>query len=226
LGSFGKMDIRNGKIWKVISGIELAVATITILLDLWMPTIVILGIIVISLLIRKQRISSMGLRRPDHFLKMVSVVFLLAVAWTVVQFSITVPLLNHLTGATQNLSSFENLKGNFGDLFFLLFLTWTLAAFGEELVYRGYLQRRSFDLFGKGELGKIFAVGISSVLFGLAHSEQGIIGIVITSIDAVFFSAVKLHYKGNLGASILAHGFNNTIGIITFFMVGPLYGLW
>jgi uncharacterized protein len=220
------MNIHNKKIWMAIAGVELAVTALTILLDLWMPTIVILGIIVVSFVVRKQRISTLGLKRPDYFSKMLGVVFLLSVVWTIVQFSITIPLLNHLTGATQNLSSFENLKGNVGNLFFLLFLTWTLAAFGEEIVYRGYLERRSFDLFGRGALGIIFAVCISSMLFGLAHLEQGTIGLVVTSIDAVFFSAVKLRYKGNLGASIIAHGFNNTIGIITFFVAGPIYGLW
>jgi membrane protease YdiL (CAAX protease family) len=58
-----------------------------------------------------------------------------------------IPVLNHLTGTTQDLSAFENLKGNFGNLLFFLVLTWTLAAFGEEIVYRGYLQKRMCDLF-------------------------------------------------------------------------------
>jgi hypothetical protein len=29
-----------------------------------------------------------------------------------------------------------------------------------------------------------------------------------------------------LWAAVLAHGFNNTIGLVTFFFVGPIYGLW
>jgi len=25
---------------------------------------------------------------------------------------------------------------------------------------------------------------------------------------------------------VLAHGFNNTIGLVAYFCVGPIYGLW
>jgi hypothetical protein len=36
-----------------------------------------------------------------------------------------------------------------------------------------------------------------------------------------------LRYRyGALWASILAHGFLDTIGFATFFVVGPIYGLW
>jgi hypothetical protein len=27
-------------------------------------------------------------------------------------------------------------------------------------------------------------------------------------------------------AAVLAHGFNNTIGLVTFYLIGPIYGLW
>lgn len=30
----------------------------------------------------------------------------------------------------------------------------------------------------------------------------------------------------SLWAAVLAHGLANTIGLVTFFLVGPLYGLW
>lgn len=62
-------------------------------------------------------------------------------------------------------------------------------------------------------------------LFGLAHSEQGVIGIVVVTFDACFFSWLRYWYR-TLWAAVLAHGFNNTIGLVTFFFVGPIYGLW
>jgi membrane protease YdiL (CAAX protease family) len=36
---------------------------------------------------------------------------------------------------------------------------------------------------------------------------------------------LRLHYR-TLWAPVLAHGFNNTIGLVTFFLVGPVHGLW
>jgi membrane protease YdiL (CAAX protease family) len=107
----------------------------------------------------------------------------------------------------------------------LLVLSWTLAAVGEELAYRGYLQTRMRELFGSGRTGLVFAVLVSSLLFGLAHSEQGMVGVIAITLDAVAFSVVRYRYK-TLWASVLAHGFNNTIGLIAFFVVGPVHGFW
>ena len=69
------------------------------------------------------------------------------------------------------------------------------------------------------------AVLVSSLLFGFAHGEQGLIGVFVVTLDALAWAGLRLHYK-TLWASILAHGFNNTLGFITFFFVGPIYGLW
>ncbi len=66
---------------------------------------------------------------------------------------------------------------------------------------------------------------LSSVMFGVMHSEQGLIGVLVVSMDAVVFSVLRYRYR-TLWAGILAHGFNNTIGFVTFYVVGPVYGLW
>lgn len=213
-------------LWRIITAVELVIAVAVIILDLFIPTIIILGIIVISLLIRREKISTLGFKKNKNVLWMALTIFLLVMAWTLLHLSVFMPILNHLTGTTQDLSAFENLKGNLGNLLFLLALTWTLAAFGEEIVYRGYLQRRICDLLGDTASGIFWAVGISSILFGLAHTEQGIIGVTITTLDALFFSWLKFRHENNLWASILAHGFSNTIGLIAFYFTGPIYGFW
>ena len=48
---------------------------------------------------------------------------------------------------------------------------------------------------------------------------------MVTTIDACFFTWLRLRYR-TLWASVLAHGFNNTIGMTAFFLVGPISGLW
>ena len=136
------------------------------------------------------------------------------------------PVLNHLTNTTQDISAYENLQGNLGQLLFFLLLTWTLAAFGEEIVYRGYLQRRIGDVLGENSVGILVSIGVSSILFGMAHTEQGVIGVIVTTLDAIFFSALKRKYDNNLWAPILAHGISNTIGLVAFFLVGPITGFW
>jgi membrane protease YdiL (CAAX protease family) len=71
----------------------------------------------------------------------------------------------------------------------------------------------------------VVSVLASSVLFGIAHTEQGLVGVAIVTIDGIAFSVLRHHYR-TLWASALAHGFNNTIGFVAFFLVGPIHGFW
>lgn len=213
-------------VWRIVSGIELIIAIIVIALDLFIPTLVLLAVCAITTLARRQGIRSLGFKRPAKPLRMALIVLVLVLGWSVLQLGLIMPVLNHLTGTTQDLSGYEDLRGNVGSLAFLLLASWTLAALGEETVYRGYLQARTREMIGRGTLGVASAVILTSVLFGFAHTEQGVIGVAVTTLDAVFFSLLKLKFDDNLWASVLAHGFNNTIGLITFFLLGPIYGLW
>ena len=213
-------------LWKIIAVIEIILAAVVIILDLFIPTIIILGMIVISLLIRRENMTALGFKKSKNALQMIGMVLFSVIIWQLIQIGLTMPILNHLTGTTQDLSAFADLKGNLSQLSLYLILTWTLAAFGEEMVYRGYLQKRLRAVFGENTIGLILTIGISSLLFGVAHTEQGIIGVVVTTLDALFFSWLKMKYENNLWAAILAHGFSNSIGLIVFYFTGPIYGLW
>lgn len=81
------------------------------------------------------------------------------------------------------------------------------------------------DVFGENTAGLWIGVVLSSLLFGLAHTEQSIIGVVLTFLDALFFSFLRWRFR-NLWSAVLGHGFNNTIGLMTLFFVGPIYALW
>lgn len=65
----------------------------------------------------------------------------------------------------------------------------------------------------------------SSALFGLAHTEQGTVGVLLSAVDAVAFTTLRFRY-GTVWAPVLAHGFINTIGFVAFYLLGPFYGLW
>jgi membrane protease YdiL (CAAX protease family) len=212
--------------WRIISIVELLISAAVIMLDLFIPTLVILVLIAVSLLIRHDNISTLGFKRPSSWLKMAGFSCLVVVLLQLFEIGITMPILNHLTGTTIDYSEFAHLKGNIGQFFLFLTLSWTLAAFGEEIVYRGYLQKTLSSIFGHGSLGVILTIGISSLLFGLAHTEQGLTGVIVTTIDALVFCWLKRKYDDNLWATILAHGFYNTIGVLIFFFTGPIYGLW
>ncbi|MDX9955174.1 MAG: CPBP family intramembrane glutamic endopeptidase [Anaerolineae bacterium] len=218
--------MRNTTFWKIITAIELAVAAAVILLDLFLPTLVILCLIALSLLIRREHIHSLGFKRPQSWSRTAGIALAGAVSLQLFDIGIVMPILNRVTGTTIDYSGFAHLKGNLAQLLLLLALSWTLAALGEEIVYRGYLQKLLAELFGSRLPGILLMVGVSSLLFGFAHTEQGLIGIVVTTLDALFFSWLKLKCGGNLWVTILAHGFYNSIGVLVFYFTGPFYGLW
>lgn len=218
-------QLDNKTLWKLVAVVELVAAAAVILLDLFLPTIVILVLAFASLLIRREKIRSLGFKRPKSWPRMAAFAFVGAVLLQLFDVGVVMPILNRLTGTTLDYSGFTELKGNPGQLVLLLAVSWTLAALGEEIVYRGYLQKRFTDLAGSQLPGMVLAVGGSSLLFGLAHTEQGLIGVVVTTIDALFFSWLKLKYD-NLWAAVLAHGFYNSVGVIVFFFAGPITGLW
>ncbi len=136
------------------------------------------------------------------------------------------PILNRLTGTTIDYSGFASLQGNLGQLLIILAFSWTLAPLGEEVAYRGYLQKVLGEMLGSSMFGIILTALVSSLLFGLAHTEQGLIGVVITSVDALFFSLLKRKFGNNLWVAVLAHGFYNSLGVIIFYLTVPIYGLW
>ncbi|WP_219635395.1 CPBP family intramembrane glutamic endopeptidase [Nocardioides ungokensis] len=147
------------------------------------------------------------------------------VAWTLLELALVIPVAEHLTGRRQDVSEFAELQGNLGLTLALIGLSWTLAAVGEEVAYRGYLLTRMREALPAGNLGVVTAVLASAVLFGMAHTEQGVVGVLVTAADAVVFTALRYRYR-TLWASVLAHGYNNTIGLTAYFLVGPIHGLW
>lgn len=94
-----------------------------------------------------------------------------------------------------------------------------------DRAFRGFIPTRVAELVGRGSTGVAAGVVISAVLFAAIHVEQGAVGVGATFLDALFFSALRLKID-NLWAAVLAHGFNNTIGLAAFYLAGPIHGLW
>jgi membrane protease YdiL (CAAX protease family) len=210
----------------VVGALEVAVAAAVVISDLFIATLIILPLVAMSLAVRRQRPSALGFRRSPRALRMIAMVLGLTFAWDLFQSGLTKPILNRITGEQQDVSQFAGLPGNMGALLMFLAISWTLAAVGEEIIYRGYLPLRITESIGRNTVGVLAGVVLSSVLFGLAHTEQGAVGVVLTFLDALFFSFLRWRFQ-NLWAAVLGHGFNNTIGLVTFyFFPSIIHGLW
>lgn len=216
---------RRGRAWTALAALEVGLATAAVARDLWVPTLVLLGMAALSLLARREAPATLGFRRLRSPGRAVLMLLGLTVVWTLLKVALLLPVLERLTGQRQDLSQFADLQGNLPLLLTLLALSWTLAAVGEETAYRGYLYTRLTDLVGTGRTGVGVAVIASSMVFALAHTEQGLVGMALTFIDAVLFAGLRIWF-GTLWAPVLAHGMNNTLGLTTYYLIGPVYGLW
>jgi membrane protease YdiL (CAAX protease family) len=92
-------------------------------------------------------------------------------------------------------------------------LVWTFAAFGEEMVYRGYLLRRAADIGGRTRSAYWVGLAYVTVLFGLGHFYQGWAGVADTAVTSLLFGSAYLLTGRNLWLTILAHGLSDTIAI-------------
>ena len=127
------------------------------------------------------------------------------------------PLLEDLFGGARNLERFSGVEGSVGSLIALLIFSWTFAAFGEEFAYRIVLMRALSFSLGDSNRGQIIALVLQAVMFGLVHAYQGPTGIAGATVSGLIFGTVVILSRWSIWPAALAHGINNTIGIMELY---------
>ena len=172
----------------------------------------------LSLRVRGLGWRSVGFTRPQNWLRTLQLGLLAGLAIEGLELFVTQPLLVHLTGKYPDLTELGQARGNFNMLLLLLAATWSLAAFGEELVWRGYILNRVSDLVGRSSVGIALALTIVSVAFGLAHADQGLTGVVENIIDGALLGLLYLLAGRNLWLPIVAHGMTDTVDSLLLYL--------
>jgi len=175
-----------------------------------------------SLRLRHMHWRDVGLKRPDKWLSTIGLALIVGTGYQVLDIILIAPLLQRLTGEAVDLSLFNDLQGNLLLLMVFLAVSWTEAAFIEEMFFRGYLFNRIMDLVGKERFGIIIALIGTSLLFGAAHAYQGISGVVDTVLAGLMLGLLYLYARRNLWLPILTHGIIDTVGFLIIFF--KLYG--
>jgi membrane protease YdiL (CAAX protease family) len=161
---------------------------------------------------------AIGLRRPAHWPRTLLVALALG-AYQFPSLYVVEPALARLTGgALPDVSLFRPLVGDEQRLAFWLAISWTLAAFMEEMVYRGWLVARVAELARFTRAGWLAGVLVTSLLFGGAHLYQGLSGVLATGLSGFIFGLAYLASGRNLWAPILAHGLMDTIGFVMIYL--------
>ena len=112
-----------------------------------------------------------------------------------------------------------NVRGNLPMYLLWLVIVWTIAAFGEEMFFRGYLVTRLQTVFSDIKFGNALAVITPALLFGIAHVYyQGLRGLVITGLIGMAFGTMFLLFRRNLWPLILWHGIIDTLTFTAMYM--------
>ncbi len=114
-------------------------------------------------------------------------------------------------------SRFSAIRGNLELLTFTLGAAWITAAFGEEMLVRGFLMNRLAAAWGGSAAGWGAALISSSFFFGLAHFYQGPSGMLLTGVIGILFGGVYLAVGRNLWVTVLAHGAVDTISLVALY---------
>ena len=101
----------------------------------------------ISLRLRGLHWKDVGFARPKSWAAAIGIGILGGICIEGIELFLTQPLLVRIIGKMPDLSDFTAVHGNLKLTLIYLLLTWTLAAFGEEMVYRGYLMNRVAGCF-------------------------------------------------------------------------------
>ena len=171
----------------------------------------------VSLRLRRVQWKDVGWQVPTRPSSMLAVGLLAGLAFSAIELFLTQPLIVHFTGRMPDLSDFESIRGQLVMLIVYLLLVWILAAFGEELVYRGYLMNRIADLMRNGRTGWVVSLIVVSVVFGCSHIDQGISGILENVWNGLLLGGLYLACGRNLFAPIVAHGVADTIDLVLIY---------
>ncbi len=89
-----------------------------------------------------------------------------------------------------------------------------LVCWGEEMFFRGYVQEELGRLFRKQPLGQWITLGLSALIFGLAHFRGGATYMALSTLAGLFFG---LSYRsGGIPAAIATHFLLNLTHFLFF----------
>jgi uncharacterized protein len=172
----------------------------------------------VSLRVRRLRWRDVGLSRPRNWKTTIGLGIAAGLLLEGFELFVSQPILVRLLGKQPDLEDFRALTGNLKMTLIFLALAWILAAFGEEMVYRGYLMNRVADLMNRTRGAWIVSLIVVHVGFGLAHAYQGWTGAIDEGLQGLLLGIIYLRMGRNLAVPIIAHGVSDSIDFVLMFL--------
>jgi uncharacterized protein len=172
----------------------------------------------LSLRVRGLTWRSIGLRLYRDWPTTIALGIAAGIFLEAIELYISQPFLVRVLHKPPDLDAFNALHGNLKLTLLFILLAWVFAAFGEEMIYRGYLMNRVADFFHRTRWAWIFSLLAVHVAFGLAHAYQGKTGIIDEAFMGLLLGALYLATRRNLAVPIVAHGVSDSIDFILIYL--------
>ena len=117
-----------------------------------------------------------------------------------------------------DLSSVDEIRGDFASFFILFIIMWVFAAFGEEFLFSGYYMKHLAEFFGDTNKAWLISAIILSIYFGVSHNYQGTSGMIAVGLSSTIFFLTFYKNRTNLILLVFAHGFYDTIGLTLIYL--------
>ena len=171
----------------------------------------------ISMRLRDGSWFAMGFKRPASWRRILLIALVAAILRILLGQFLIEPVTDLFWSKPSPPALANEITGNVKIAFVALLLVWTFAAFGEEIVYRGYLLTRAADVGKRSELAYWIGIVLVSILFGYGHYYKGAAGVIDSGVAGVILGSAYMLAGRNLWASIFAHGFIDTFGVFDAF---------
>jgi uncharacterized protein len=181
-------------------------------------TVLLLPLVWVLLRLNGEGWPEIGFKKSESLTRVIVIGVVAGVCMELLAVYLTTPLISGYFGVEPDYSPFKAIRGNLTMLLLFLVLSWTLAAFGEEICFRGFLMKRLAQVFGESHPAWVIALILSSVLFGWGHTEQGISGWIQEGLSGMLLGILFLATKRNLVVPIIAHGVSNTLAFILIYL--------
>jgi len=180
--------------------------------------VIILSVLgLISIRLRDGRWSGMGFKRPGSWRRLLLIAMAAAALRILVGQFLIEPVIGFFWPKPTAPALANEISGNVKIALVALLLVWTFAAFGEEIAYRGYLLTRAADIGRRSAAAYWIGIVLVSILFGYGHYYKGASGVVDSGVAGLILGTAYMLAGRNLWASIFAHGFIDTFGVIDAF---------
>jgi len=208
---------------KLLPWLEIAVFLGVVITDAYgfvplTQTIVLVPLIWLALRLQRQPWATIGFSLPPRLAPAIAIGIVAGVALELLAVHVTTPLISGYFGVEPDYSQFKAIEGNVKWLAVAITASWILAAFGEEICFRGFLMERLARVFGGGRVAWGASLLVASALFGLGHTEQGVSGWVQEGLSGFLLGALFLAARRNLAVPIVAHGVSNTVAFVLIFL--------